>query len=486
MATCLPSEDGEITSDYELGTDLESRASPARVDFSSKMEYRNCTSAVDKPAFSSSETSSKKKSKNRSKKYDELSNRMGNLENLLKNFLDNQNVEKNEQTVTNQSSSKHDKYEKRKKFVFESSDDNCDSGDNVSLFAGGHISPTCESDAESDKDHANSDSVEKNDQNLSESARKCLFDIFGEDAVVKKSEKKKGIVLDKSQIEVIENGYRCKQPNYLSAFAEENFDLFPVDEEHVKFLEVPTLDSLIEVCLMKKYGAKASFSKGKELFTQPAKMIEKIAYKGQQAARLGLVIQTYIQQSLGNMLQLLESDVFNKTDATQMVKDIFAMSTKCLDQISRSGAFHHIVRRSCCMKDTGLHEQTDKWDYYNLPLSGDGVFGKELESLLKDKKEKRKQVEDLIPDLKKKRKFSGQSSERDYPAKRQAGEKSSEKPSTSSGWNNFRIPKLSRSDPKGKSRGRGSYGSGGYGARRTYSNNNNNNKTKPVAKTDEK
>jgi hypothetical protein len=39
-------------------------------------------------------------------------------------------------------------------------------------------------------------------------------------------------------------------------------------------------------------------------------------------------------------------------------------------------------------------------------LSEDGVFGKELETLLTGKKEKRKQVDDLIPDLNRKRKLS--------------------------------------------------------------------------------
>lgn len=125
-----------------------------------------------------------------------------------------------------------------------------------------------------------------------------------------------------------------------------------------------------------------------------------------------------------------------------MVKYIFAMSTKSLDQMGRTGAFHHIVRRSCCMKDTGLHEQSDKSDYYNLPLSGDGVFGKELETLLKDKKEKRKQVEDLIPDLHKKRRLSSNFSESNK--KHTVDNKPSEKQSTSSysGWGTFRIPKV--------------------------------------------
>jgi hypothetical protein len=55
--------------------------------------------------------------------------------------------------------------------------------------------------------------------------------------------------------------------------------------------------------------------------------LKKVAYKGQQAARLGLVFQMYIQQSLGNLLQMLNSTDFERDQTSQMAKDIFATST---------------------------------------------------------------------------------------------------------------------------------------------------------------
>ncbi|KAH3839643.1 hypothetical protein DPMN_113075 [Dreissena polymorpha] len=58
------------------------------------------------------------------------------------------------------------------------------------------------------------------------------------------------------------------------------------------------------------------------------------------------------------------------------------------------------------MADTALYEQTDSLEFTNLPLTGDGVFGKGLETLLKDEKEKKKRVNYLIPDVRTKRKFS--------------------------------------------------------------------------------
>jgi len=307
-------------------------------------------------------------------------------------------------------------------------------------------------------DEGSTDSKDK----LSEQTKKCLFDMFGEDAMVQKRQQSDGIVLDRAQVEVLESSFRCKDPNFLTAFSEENVEAFPVDSEFEKFLKVPSLDDLVDGCLSKRYGHKASFvkNKGKSLFTQPCKMVDKIGFKGQHAARMGIIMQCYVQQSLGNLLQFLDSEDFDKEAARTQVKDVFAMSTKVLDQLGRTGALHHINRRTVAMTDTGLYEQHDNWEFSNLPLSGEGVFGPDLEPLLKARKEKRKQVEDLIPDVQKpKRKFSGAQTE---SSKRPAFDRQVDRPATNT-WNNFRIPRVSyrgaRGESRGWPRGRGSYGS---------------------------
>ncbi|VDI20607.1 Hypothetical predicted protein [Mytilus galloprovincialis] len=104
-----------------------------------------------------------------------------------------------------------------------------------------------------------SDNAGSNDEHLSSKAKKCLFDIFGEDAIAKKTEKKIGITMDDSQKEVLMGHWRALKPNLVSAFAEETKELFPVDEETEKFLQVPTLDDFIGNCLVKRHGSKASF-----------------------------------------------------------------------------------------------------------------------------------------------------------------------------------------------------------------------------------
>ena len=266
--------------------------------------------------------------------------------------------------------------------------------DNISLQPGqAEKEDLLQQDIESDDDNADV-------ENLSEKTKKCLFELFGEDAVAKKNEKKVGIMLDQSQKEVLLGHWRAEQPNLITAFNEETLKSFPVDEETEKFLQVPSIDDLIGRCLVKRHGNKASFSKsGRTLFSQPYKMLEKIAYRGQQAAYVGIISNMYIQQGLGSLIELLTDDNFNRDKAIQQVRDTFAMSTKCLDQLGRTGAFHHILRRQMCMTDTTLFQLEDSRDIADLPLTGDGVFGEKLESCLKSRKEKNKTLDDLLPDL---------------------------------------------------------------------------------------
>ena len=270
-----------------------------------------------------------------------------------------------------------------------------------------------------------------------------LYEIFGDDAVTKKPEAKSGISIDSSQREVLNTNWRTQDPNSVTAFAEENMEHFPVDEETQAELKVPTLDEIVETCLTKKYGAKASFSKnGKNLFHQPYKMIEKTAYRGQQAAYMGIVMNMYLQQGLGSLVQMLQDKDYEK--AMQQVRDVFAISTKTLDQFGRTGALHHIIRRQLTMTDTSLYELEDAKSVSRLPLTSDGVFGKELETTLKAKKEKKKALDDLIPSLNKKdslkRKSSYQGKEASAP-KRQYVQPNYTGANPSNNMGNYVIPK---------------------------------------------
>ncbi len=86
------------------------------------------------------------------------------------------------------------------------------------------------------------------------------------------------------------------------------------------------------------------------------KSMERIAFQGQLAARMGLITNCYLQQTLGVLLDGLQKSEPNIDSITQIVRDAFAISTKALDQGARAGAFHHLIRRRATMYDTGLSE----------------------------------------------------------------------------------------------------------------------------------
>ncbi|KAH3886567.1 hypothetical protein DPMN_010578 [Dreissena polymorpha] len=115
-------------------------------------------------------------------------------------------------------------------------------------------------------------------------------------------------------------------------------------------------------------------------------MVEKTAYRGQQSVYMGIVTQMYMQQALAMLMDM----VTDKPDIEKKVKDIFALSTRSLDQFGRAGAFFHIIRRQVTMSETSLYKLDDSRTISNLSLRGDGVFGEELEKTLKLKKDKRK------------------------------------------------------------------------------------------------
>ena len=173
---------------------------------------------------------------------------------------------------------------------------------------------------------------------------------------------------------------------------------------------------------------------------------------------MGIAMQLYTQQSLGSLVENLSAGNYDQKEIIEHVQNIFAITTKCLDQIGRSGAFHHIVRRTAAMSDTALYELDDSAEFSNLPLTGEGVFGKGLEDLLKSRKEKKKQLDELMPEVKKRKLDNSQSTNKRFDYKpRQNTRTSSYDPkygySQESGqnnrWNNFRIPKRQERDGKG-------------------------------------
>ena len=191
-----------------------------------------------------------------------------------------------------------------------------------------------------------------------------------------------------------------KNPSKLSSYRESYRASFPVQEESVDFLQVPTLDDTVESLLVKKHGHKAVFGSTPSLYNCQLRSIEKIGFQGQSAARMGVIMTCYTQKALGIFLENLQSENPNIDRAIQTTRDVFAMTTKSLDQVARAGAFHHMSRRKAAVYDTRLDEYKDYAStIMALPFTSEGVFGSQFDDKLKSKQERFKQIAEVLPEL---------------------------------------------------------------------------------------
>ena len=230
-------------------------------------------------------------------------------------------------------------------------------------------------------------------QNISEESegkQQNLMDLFGEDVCIQKSSSSgTRILLDESQTSVLNASWRIKAPSKLSSYKDSYRSSFPVNEKSEDMLRVPSLDDIIETFLIRRHSPKATFKKSRGLFTQHLKEIEKFAFQGQTAAMMGIVIILYIQQALAALLSELGSENTNLDRATQTVRDVFAISTKVLDQLGRTGAYDHYIRRKATMVDIGLDTVKDVAKHADyLPLTGDGVLERSLRPSLRTGKKR--------------------------------------------------------------------------------------------------
>ena len=180
--------------------------------------------------------------------------------------------------------------------------------------------------------------------------------MVGEDAQAKYQKSSVGIILDEAQKTIISEPFRSEKTDKLSCFKDSYRNDFPVYESCENWFNVPKLDDTVESLLIKRYGHKAAFGHAPMLFSRPMRSIERLGYQSQMAARMGMILACYSQQVLGSLLDCLQQKDCNLDLAIQMTRDSFAISTKLLDQIARTGA--HLIRRKA-LYDTGLSELKD-------------------------------------------------------------------------------------------------------------------------------
>ena len=96
-------------------------------------------------------------------------------------------------------------------------------------------------------------------ENSWEETQHVLFDMFGDDACVKKSSSGAGVLLDKAQCDILNVSWRISTPSRLTAYRDSYKNSFPVHERSEEFPKVPSLDDIVEHFLSKRHSGKATF-----------------------------------------------------------------------------------------------------------------------------------------------------------------------------------------------------------------------------------
>ncbi|CAC5398486.1 unnamed protein product [Mytilus coruscus] len=128
-------------------------------------------------------------------------------------------------------------------------------------------------------DNNNNKTVGKQSDNLN-----LLSKLFKEDIPSESSDNSGGLIIDEAQVRILERSWRTKNPEKLTAFKDEYRSCFPVNDKSKSFLQVPSLDDLLEPMIRTIHGSNSvkSWDKHKQLVTQPLKQIENLVYNGQE------------------------------------------------------------------------------------------------------------------------------------------------------------------------------------------------------------
>ncbi|CAC5379704.1 unnamed protein product [Mytilus coruscus] len=101
-------------------------------------------------------------------------------------------------------------------------------------------------------DNNNNKTVDKQSDNLN-----LLSKLFKEDILSESSDNSGGLIIDEAQVRILERSWRTKNPEKLTAFKDEYRSCFPVNDKSKSFLQVPSLDDLLEPMIRTVHGTNS-------------------------------------------------------------------------------------------------------------------------------------------------------------------------------------------------------------------------------------
>lgn len=195
------------------------------------------------------------------------------------------------------------------------------------------------------------------------------------------------VTLDSEQVTVLENGWRSKYPEHLTAYSSETYKQLRPGTDSEPLLSVPMLDEFIQFVNKNKKGSRTT----KEGFRNPLwSNLETRLRKVHRANQLGILASMATQKKVFDCRALLQKwfddgngNITNEQfqEMSDLLLEMFDLSNRSLEQSSRAGGLTHQSRRFVVLQDLNTPQHSQK-QWLNLPLSNTGIMGSQFTETL--------------------------------------------------------------------------------------------------------
>ena len=209
-----------------------------------------------------------------------------------------------------------------------------------------------------------------------------------------KAKKATVVDLDQQQVDLVEKFFRAEKPTKLTAYSEESFKVLKVDPQFNFLLEVPDCDEFVKYVVRSSVPASSIINEGYK--SKMWRSFERDLKKVHLASKVGIMAAAVNQKITYNQMELLETwktdgvitdEQFN--DMKELSVASFDSTNRSMEQAARAGGLAHQLRRKVILEDLSV-PLTMQGSYLNLPLTAEGILGRDFDEYLQSTVDSRK------------------------------------------------------------------------------------------------
>ena len=226
------------------------------------------------------------------------------------------------------------------------------------------------------------------------SAENKLSKHFANAPTFVKTKKATVVDMDQQQVDLVEKFFRAEKPGKITAYSEESYKVLKVDPQFNFLLEVPECDEFVKYVVRSSVPDSTTIKEGYK--SKMWRGFERDLKKVHLASKVGIMAAAVNQKITFNQMELLETwrsdgvitdEQFN--DMKELSVASFDSSNRSMEQAARAGGLTHQIRRKVIMEDLSV-PLSKQASYLNLPLTAEGILGKDFDEYLQSTVDSRK------------------------------------------------------------------------------------------------